>query len=183
MPSKSATSKGSSGPTMASPTEVQAQIARHSDDTLPPDPEANQDTARQGAQAGLVASDPRPRYGKPRQYLDLSYRPKPQVRRYDPSSTTQQIGLLRVVNHEGETIPQYIWWDHFLQEDLIRQRAGNYTADWRRTTVNRDEALVVSFLPSSEPHTVACLNSRGGLKSLAIRFNHYPAREYVLPPP
>lgn len=81
------------------------------------------------------------------------------VRQYDPSTQGQQIGLLRIVNDEGSCIPQYIWWGYSVDEmkTLMGTCDGPFPA---RTTVNRHEALVVSFLPSIGPHEIVCLRTQ-----------------------
>ncbi|KAG8945867.1 hypothetical protein FRC04_012227 [Tulasnella sp. 424] len=77
------------------------------------------------------------------------------TRQYDPSSTGQ-LGLLRIVIEEGTSIPQYVWWESAAEEEgLIVEHSmnsptGSYASP-KRTTPNRHEALVVSFLPSSNP--------------------------------
>ncbi|KIO18919.1 hypothetical protein M407DRAFT_31427 [Tulasnella calospora MUT 4182] len=91
------------------------------------------------------------------------------LRQYDASSNEQQIGLLRVVPEKGTGVSQYIWWDYTVEE--LNAQGFDYTSYPKRTTVNRNEALVVSFLPSSAPHQISCLNSRGHLGRVVIRHN------------
>ncbi|KIO22568.1 hypothetical protein M407DRAFT_27965 [Tulasnella calospora MUT 4182] len=98
------------------------------------------------------------------------------TRQYDALSEGQQIGLLRVVTEEGTRIPQYIWWDYTVEE--LKAQGLYYTSYTKRTTLNRNEALIVSFLPSSAPHQISCLNSRQHLGRLVIHHDsnlkYYP---------
>lgn len=75
---------------------------------------------------------------------------------YDFSIPERQLGVLRIVIGDGTSTrasaPQYIW----------RGRPpfqGNSSSDQLRTTVNRQEALVVCFIQSPEPHPIGCLVS------------------------
>lgn len=79
----------------------------------------------------------------------------------------QQFGRLRIVNEEGATPHQYIWWGHTREEAI---ELGTSSIDEKRTTLNRDEALIVSFLPSLSPHRISCLNSRANITALAVYF-------------
>ncbi|KAG9021701.1 hypothetical protein FS837_007044, partial [Tulasnella sp. UAMH 9824] len=72
---------------------------------------------------------------------------------YRPSAG-QQIGRLRVVNQGDTTPPQYIRWGHTMEE---ASELGKSSIDDKRTTTNQDEALLVSFVPSSTPHRISCL--------------------------
>ncbi|KIO18920.1 hypothetical protein M407DRAFT_31428 [Tulasnella calospora MUT 4182] len=109
----------------------------------------------------------------------LSIGPSISTRQYDASSEGQQIGLLRVVTEEGTRIPQYIWWDYAV-EKITGSKASNIYSFPKILTMNRHEALVVSFLPSSSPHQIGCLNSRGNLKKLVISWRDSPAWYYAL---
>lgn len=72
----------------------------------------------------------------------------------------QQIGVLRIVNADDTSVPQYVWWDYPVADETKKQ-AKNYCDSQPKTiTLNRNEALVVSFLPTSAPHPIGCLVSR-----------------------
>ncbi|KAG8990730.1 hypothetical protein FRB90_001637 [Tulasnella sp. 427] len=92
----------------------------------------------------------------------FSHEPFPSARQYDPSSTGQQMGLLRIVTEAGTTLPQYVWWGYTVDEQEIARTEldGHSYSRRQRATFNHDEALIVSFLPSSEPHTIGCLVRR-----------------------
>lgn len=133
--------------------------------TLPQNPEPNPSSAPEGLPLVPVVS--RTLSGHESSHIPHpSNQPTYLPRRYDPSSEEQQIGLLRIVNDRGTGIPQYIWWGYTVAmvNQGHNQRYGRPTA----TTVNRHEALVVSFLPASLPHPIGCLNSRGDLRSLGF---------------
>ncbi|KIO22566.1 hypothetical protein M407DRAFT_27963 [Tulasnella calospora MUT 4182] len=100
------------------------------------------------------------------------------ARKYDASSAKQQIGLLRIVNEDEIGIPQYIWWDSPVEENIRSRETGYSFSFWKTVTLNRHEALIVSFLPSSVPHQIGCLNSRRALRNLAVRWHHGPDAEY-----
>lgn len=90
-------------------------------------------------------------------------------RRYDTSSEERQIGLLRIVTEKETGIPQNIWWDYAVRE--LTNHTVNETYRYpKMTTLNRHEALIVCFLPSSAPHRIGCLlkNSKGNLKPLSL---------------
>ncbi|KAG8936832.1 hypothetical protein FRC00_007548, partial [Tulasnella sp. 408] len=78
-------------------------------------------------------------------------------RQYDASSVGMQIGLLRVAYFEGMGPPQYIWWDDYVEQEILNQRGGTAYSYGKRITMNRHEALIVSFLSSSAPHQIGCL--------------------------
>lgn len=89
--------------------------------------------------------------------------PAPPTRQCDTSRTGPQVGLLRIVNTDVEetSIPQYLGW-----------YAGDPDCTHpAMTTFNRYEALVVNFLPSTEPHQIRCLNSNS-LKPIALEWSH-----------
>lgn len=83
----------------------------------------------------------------------VSNEPNSSTRQYDASSTGQQIGLLRLISVgvEGTSIPQYVWWG----PSNYRGSDSSVTM----TTINRHEALIVSFIPLPAPHTIGCLVS------------------------
>ncbi|KAG8945268.1 hypothetical protein FRC04_001108, partial [Tulasnella sp. 424] len=65
------------------------------------------------------------------------------TRQYNPSSTGQQLGLLRVVaEEEGTSIPQYVWWGYAIEEAVVKTILGYAYAHPKGTTLNRHEALV-----------------------------------------
>ncbi|KAG8996051.1 hypothetical protein FRB90_012833 [Tulasnella sp. 427] len=94
----------------------------------------------------------------------------PPTRRYNPSSTEQQIGLLRIVYEQETSIPEYVWWGYNPADGVWIDNLGYSYSYRQRTTPNRQEALIVKFLPSSGLHTIACLNSKTGCKGLAIQY-------------
>ncbi|KIO31368.1 hypothetical protein M407DRAFT_19740 [Tulasnella calospora MUT 4182] len=66
---------------------------------------------------------------------------------YDPSSTGYQMGRLRIVYEEGRPGPHYVWWDHEFSVDI----------KLKCVTSNIHEALIVGFIPSSEPHHIGSI--------------------------
>lgn len=82
----------------------------------------------------------------------------PRSRVYDPSVPGRQVGILRIVAESGTTCPHYVW----------RGRRPIYSTDGYgcvipathdplSITIDRQEALVVCFIPSFEPHPIGCL--------------------------
>ncbi|KIO23388.1 hypothetical protein M407DRAFT_27168 [Tulasnella calospora MUT 4182] len=98
-------------------------------------------------------------------------------RTYDPSIRGRHIGVLRLVVEDGTTAPQYI----------CRGRpptisSGSTRFEQTRSpsfTMDRQEALVVCFIPSSEPHPIGCLNDVYGLGYLSLDFS--PLRTKLSP--
>ncbi|KIO22567.1 hypothetical protein M407DRAFT_27964 [Tulasnella calospora MUT 4182] len=97
-------------------------------------------------------------------------------RPYDASSEGQQIGVLRIVTEEGTRLPQYVWWG-YTAEEINRHGLYSYYQHPKSTTTNRHEALIVSFIPSSAPHQIGCLNTRAELRTLTILYDYDPSVE------
>ncbi|KAG8990255.1 hypothetical protein FRB90_001842 [Tulasnella sp. 427] len=92
------------------------------------------------------------------------------TRQYSPSSTGQKVGRLRIVYEEETSTLEYVWWN-YIAHGIEWIEDSNYERSNRlQTTLNRHEALIVQFLPSSMCHTIGCLNSKTGNKYLAIRY-------------
>lgn len=90
-----------------------------------------------------------------------------------PSGAKQLIGRLRIVNEDDTGIPQYVRWDYLVEEEIHEHtKNGKSYSHPKRTTLNRQEALIVSFLPSSSPHQIGCLNSGRNLRTLAISWSY-----------
>lgn len=74
----------------------------------------------------------------------------PHNKTYDPSILGRQLGILRIAVEDSTTGPQYVW--------RGRPRIqGGVSFDQLGVTVDRREALIVCFMPSTEPHAIGCL--------------------------
>lgn len=85
-------------------------------------------------------------------------------RAYNPSTPGRHFGILRLVGNEESAPPQYIWHGH---RELYHPRGGVLNEERLCTTLDRQEALLVCFVQSTEPHTIGCLvrlHDRGALQ-------------------
>ncbi|KAG8984288.1 hypothetical protein FRB90_005430, partial [Tulasnella sp. 427] len=73
--------------------------------------------------------------------------PKPRV--YDPSSSSSHLGVLRIVAEGQVAAPLYIC--------RGRCPTSPSSSDSLGATIDRQEALVVCFIPAPQPHTIGCL--------------------------
>lgn len=97
----------------------------------------------------------------------------PHSKTYDPSILGRQLGILRIVVEDGTTVPHYIY----------RGRPpfqGNATYDLVRTTIDRQEALLVCFVPSPEPHPIGCLNTAYGLLDFSLYYHPADIQQHTL---
>lgn len=104
----------------------------------------------------------------------------PTVKKYNPSAPGQQIGFLRVVNDEGIAGPSYIWRGPGPEYTM---RDGYSTKTYSRPqhiTITRQEALVVTFIASSEPHQIGCLNFGDNSTDLAVQYASWDRDYYHL---
>ncbi|KAG8941351.1 hypothetical protein FRC04_004597 [Tulasnella sp. 424] len=101
-------------------------------------------------------------------------------RAYDPSIPGMQLGILRVVIEDGMTRPQYIW----RGRDPIYSISEGYSQpvdnDQLATTIDRQEALQVCFISSTQPHPIGCLNAAYKFWDLSISCNTPDISKYEL---
>ncbi|KIO18921.1 hypothetical protein M407DRAFT_31429 [Tulasnella calospora MUT 4182] len=98
---------------------------------------------------------------------------------YDASSGGQQIGVLRVVTEEAIHLPQYVWWG-YTAEKINGHKLHSFYEHPKMATLNRHEALIVSFIPSSAPHQIGCRNSKADFSTLTMHYNPDPSVEHVI---
>ncbi|KIO16411.1 hypothetical protein M407DRAFT_33938 [Tulasnella calospora MUT 4182] len=86
---------------------------------------------------------------------------------YDPSVPGPHIGRLRIIYQEGRPRPQYVRCSCEAGEEL------------KNATLNAEEALIVSFVPFSEPHEILCMNPRNQYRrKLAVKLFRGDVAEY-----
>ncbi|KAG8899824.1 hypothetical protein FRC00_000869 [Tulasnella sp. 408] len=78
-------------------------------------------------------------------------------------------GKLRVIlEGEDDAPPTYIWGG--LSKDGTDSKSR---VDFKRTTLNVGDALIVNFKPYNEPHSICCVNPELAHRDLGIRMNQY----------
>lgn len=91
---------------------------------------------------------------------------------YDPSIPGRHIGILRLIVDEDSTPPQYMWRGHRLLYYPVGLTSSLLGEEQLATTMDRQEALLVCFLQSSEPHPIACLVRLYAWRVLQIHLIH-----------
>lgn len=81
----------------------------------------------------------------------------PPSKAYDPRALKRQIGILRIVAEDGATCPQYIWRGRPAVYWVSSGNTSTVLYDLLWTTIDRQETLVVCFIPSPTPHLIGCL--------------------------
>lgn len=102
----------------------------------------------------------------------------PNGRAYDPSFRGRQLGLLRIVPEDGMARPQYIWRGQtpFNKTAPVRTNPHDQTG----TTIDRQEALVICFISTPEPHPIGCLNAANGFGDLSLSYSRWGTDKYEL---
>ncbi|KAG9027502.1 hypothetical protein FS837_004249 [Tulasnella sp. UAMH 9824] len=77
-------------------------------------------------------------------------------------------GKLRVILEGEDAPPTYIWGG--LSQDGTDSKSR---VDFKRTTLNVGDALIVNFKPYPEPHSICCVNPELARRDLGIRMNQH----------
>lgn len=88
---------------------------------------------------------------------------------YDPSVPGPHMGRLRVVYQEDASRPRYICCSY------------DASKEFKNVTLNAEEALIVSFVPFSEPHEILCMVQRFRIRCerrLAVMLFRVDVAEY-----
>lgn len=103
----------------------------------------------------------------------------PPSKQYDPSVPGRRLGILRIVVEDEATCPQYVWRGGYRSADRCTDGVRVYF-ERLGTTVDRQDALVIGFIPGPGPHPISCLNASSGFDDLSIYYYHSASNAYEL---